>query len=698
MTLTRSRIRATAEAYLARHPHERTSLAALLSLLDGADDTTDRATLPGHVTCSAAVIDREQRVLHVGHKATGLLLTPGGHVERDRTLLAAALRAVCEETGLRPGDLCLTPQFLGSPIDIDVHDIDADPAKGEGAHQHVDFRFAFYLVSRRHPRLVPQDEEVSDARWLAFDDVRSPVLRAKLLDARDQGLDGRPEPVNASALIHDGHGRYLLHLRDQREGIWAPGTFALLGGGRTPEDTGPEATLRRELAEEVPGLTVDSLTPYALDEATSVDGLAVPIQVFEARWNGDPETVDLQEGVLLRWFTPDMLERLRLSPGLADLIHRHAAEHPPAGSPPPSARPLHDEAPEGTERLEAYTAGARLATHFRQPGDAIAYNPGADRLRLVPDVTGRSDPAGPDAGVTEFAERVVGRIKGWTDTSWVRENSRVWRVDGAQGGTWYVKVHQNERFHGREVRGLRTWAPALGAAAPRLMAADESLRAVVITAVPGRPLYGVVLPPAREREVFHRIGALARRIHQSCPARPAPVGLGPALAKAERHLAAARAHLQPGDEKFIRGLVAQAGHMEPLEWVETHGDFQLRNILCDLDAPAAADKVEDSGPFVAVIDLERSEPGPAVRDLVRLSDAWVSRPDLFEAFLTGYGRRLTPAEEARLVVDAALDSVSGIAFGAAHGDPELVERGRRTLARLRAEPHGSSLSPTGEAR
>lgn len=98
---------------------------------------------------------------------------------------------------------------------------------------------------------------------------------------------------------------------------------------------------------------------------------------------------------------------------------------------------------------------------------------------------------------------------------------------------------------------------------------------------------------------------------------------------------------------------------------------------------------------MAVIDLERSEPGPAVRDLVRLSDAWAGRPDLFEAFLAGYGRPLTAAEQARLVIDAALDSVSGIAYGAAHGDPELVERGR-TLARLRAE-HRAALSPTGDA-
>ncbi|MEU3862215.1 NUDIX domain-containing protein [Streptomyces sp. NPDC028722] len=342
MPLTRSHIHKTAEAYLARHPHERDSLAGLMSLLEGADDPTDRVTLPGHVTCSAVVIDREQRVLHIGHRGSGLLLNPGGHIEGDRTLLAAALREVCEETGLRPGDLFLTPQFLGTPIDIDVHDIDANPAKREVAHQHFDFRFVFYLVPEQHPKLTLQDEEVSGARWLEFADVRSRALRAKLLDACERGLDGRPKPVNASAMIHDGRGRYLLHLRGHKPGVfWQPGAFALLGGGRTHDDQDLESTLLRELSEEVPDLLPERLEPYAVEATTSIDGLSVSIQVFQGRWRGNPDQLRLHEGVLLRWFTPDVLDRLRLSPVTRDLIQRHAAENPPSDE-PGSTPPLWD--------------------------------------------------------------------------------------------------------------------------------------------------------------------------------------------------------------------------------------------------------------------------------------------------------------------------------------------------------------------
>lgn len=380
MPPARSDIRNLLTEYLERHPEERKRLEPLVVVLDAEADPSSRATLPGHVTCRAVVIDRDRRVLHIGHKATGKLLAPDGHVEDDRPLLAAALREVCEETGLRPADLCLTPQVLGAPIDIDVHDIDANPAKGEPAHQHIDFRFAFYLATEQPRLLALQGEEFAGAQWLPFADVRSPRLRAKLLDAEARGLDGHPEPVNASGLIHDAHGRYLLHLRDQREGIVEPGMFALIGGGREMGDPSLEATLRRELAEEAVGLHVADLTPYTVEEATSVEGLAVPIQVYAGRWSGDPDTVDLQEGVLLRWFTPEMLGRLRLSPGLGDLIRRHAAEHPPVGSPPDSVRLLRDEAPDGTElhivgvHLYLQDEHGRILLGLRHPNSKFAPN------------------------------------------------------------------------------------------------------------------------------------------------------------------------------------------------------------------------------------------------------------------------------------------------------------------------------------
>ncbi|SER89821.1 NUDIX domain-containing protein [Streptomyces qinglanensis] len=147
-------------------------------------------------------------------------------------------------------------------------------------------------------------------------------------------------------------------------------------------------------------------------------------------------------------------------------------------------------------------------------------------LEFVPATDHPPESSRPETEVRRFAEQAVGRIARWTDTSWAREGSQVWRADGAAGGTWYVKVHQNDRFHDREVAALRTWVPHLGVAAPKLVTADTQLRAVVVTAVPGRPLHGTGLSPKEQRRLFHRIGALASAIHRSAPAPAARKPLG----------------------------------------------------------------------------------------------------------------------------------------------------------------------------
>lgn len=412
MPPSRSHIRATIETYLQRHAGERDAMEDLLAVLEQTEEPTSRSTLPAHLTCSAVVIDRDRRVLHIGHRVTGLRLCPGGHVEDgDPTLLAAAVREACEEAGLRPGDLCLTSQFLDEPIDIDVHDIDANLAKMEPGHQHVDVRYAFYLTAEQPPALALQDEEVTGAEWLSYADVRSPTLRAKLLAAEARSLNGRPQPVNASAMIFDGAGRYLLHLRDDRAGIWEPWVLSLLGGGRTREDADLETTVRRELAEEVPGLEPVDLIPFAVEEATSIDGLAVPIQVFSGRWNGDAAALELREGVLLTWCTVDMLDRVRLSPGLEALIRRHAAEQGPvAAIGSPAA-----EAPAGTElhivgvHLHLQDEKGRILLGRRHPDSSFA--PGswhflAGHCEREPAVDGLLREAEEEAGLTIAPEDV----------------------------------------------------------------------------------------------------------------------------------------------------------------------------------------------------------------------------------------------------------------------------------------------------
>ncbi|MGW1815398.1 NUDIX domain-containing protein [Streptomyces sp. NPDC002125] len=342
-----SHIRTVVTAYLDRHPGERDALAGLLAALDAAAEPTSRTTLPAHITCSAVVIDRHRRVLHIRHKASGgLLLAPGGHVEADDdTLLAAALREVKEETGIPASALVLTPELQDEPIDIDVHDIDPNPARGEAAHRHYDVRFVFYLADGA-PELALQAEEVTGSAWLPFDEVSSPTLREKLAGS---ALDGVIVAVNASAIIHDGQGRYLLHLRDaNKPWIWEPGCWSLLGGGRELQDLTLLDTVRRELREEA-GLTALDLEPYAVEHVTGTNGTRVQIQLFTGLWNGDPARLPLTEGVMLAWVRPEKFPYMTMLPSTRELLEQHASDHPlPTDGPVAPAGTARTEAPSGT--------------------------------------------------------------------------------------------------------------------------------------------------------------------------------------------------------------------------------------------------------------------------------------------------------------------------------------------------------------
>jgi 8-oxo-dGTP pyrophosphatase MutT (NUDIX family) len=322
------------------------------------------------------VIDRRRRVLHIRHKASGgLLLAPGGHVEADDdTLLAAALREVKEETGIPASALVLTPEFRDEPIDIGIHAIDPDPARDEAAHWHYDVRFVFYLADDAS-ELALQAEEVTGAAWLPFDEVSSPTLREKLAGS---ALDGVIAAVNASAIIHDGRGRYLLHLRDaNKPWIWEPGCWSLLGGGREPQDRTLLDTVRRELYEEA-GLTVADLEPYAVEHVTAPDGTRVPIQLFTGLWNGDPARLPLTEGVMLAWVRPEKFPHMTMLSSTRELLEQHAAAHPlPTYGPTASAATARAKAPSGTVLnvvgVHLYLErGGQVLLGLRHPGSAYA--------------------------------------------------------------------------------------------------------------------------------------------------------------------------------------------------------------------------------------------------------------------------------------------------------------------------------------
>lgn len=185
MSIDNHQLQAALDAFLRRHPEDRQRLERVREILDlvGASPAS-RKEFRGHVTAGAVLADDRDRVLRIHHRGLNAWLFPGGHLEAgDSGLADAALRELCEETGITPESVTAVDEV---PLDIDVHTIPGNPAKGEPEHPHFDFR---YLLRTCSPALALQREEVTDARWCPVQDVTDRRLRERVRAALEHPED-----------------------------------------------------------------------------------------------------------------------------------------------------------------------------------------------------------------------------------------------------------------------------------------------------------------------------------------------------------------------------------------------------------------------------------------------------------------------------------------------------------------------------
>ncbi|MFI9548026.1 NUDIX hydrolase [Streptomyces sp. NPDC052016] len=322
MTVPAPHLQDLVTGYLRGHPDEQPLLPPLLDRLAAGDNVTDRQQFDGHVTTSGIVINDADDVLLIHHLASGRWIQPGGHLESsDRTLGEAVRREIAEETGVTG----LETFGDGTPVHIDVHMIEARPDKGEPAHVHYD---ACYLFRARGPlSLTLQAEEVGAARWRPASELGDPVLRARVLSSLGRPREDRPadvDPYCALVVITDlAATKVLMHLRDDKPGIWALSTWAPLSGGAEPDDTGPHATARRELSEEIGLEDVRLMHLFS----THTDGY--PRHVFHGVWDGDPGTLTLTEGRKLAFIPRGDFDQVPIHPATRqDTDQCPGAHHP----------------------------------------------------------------------------------------------------------------------------------------------------------------------------------------------------------------------------------------------------------------------------------------------------------------------------------------------------------------------------------
>jgi 8-oxo-dGTP pyrophosphatase MutT (NUDIX family) len=159
-------MKAVLAAYLEVFPAEQERLRRLR---DFVRDTADprqffhRKNFAGHITASGFVLSADRkRLALVKHKFLHRYLQPGGHVEEtDPTVLAAAQREIREETNIQSFRHVPFHADPLLPIDIDTHEIPANPKKDEPRHYHHDFRFVFHAESEVDPA-----QQTSEGQWV----------------------------------------------------------------------------------------------------------------------------------------------------------------------------------------------------------------------------------------------------------------------------------------------------------------------------------------------------------------------------------------------------------------------------------------------------------------------------------------------------------------------------------------------------
>ncbi|WP_433513766.1 NUDIX hydrolase [Nonomuraea sp. CA-143628] len=162
MPINDADIGAALSTYLARYPEEAESLGEPLSMLANGDGFASRRTFPMHVTVGALLTrGGGSEILLVDHRAYGLLLQPGGHLEpTDTTLIGAAMRELLEETGVDAGQIVPASQ---TPVYVDYGRVPARPDKDEPAHHHLDIGYAFVTMLADVGDI--QESEVLGAAW-----------------------------------------------------------------------------------------------------------------------------------------------------------------------------------------------------------------------------------------------------------------------------------------------------------------------------------------------------------------------------------------------------------------------------------------------------------------------------------------------------------------------------------------------------
>jgi hypothetical protein len=269
-----------------------------------------------------------------------------------------------------------------------------------------------------------------------------------------------------------------------------------------------------------------------------------------------------------------------------------------------------------------------------------------------------------DEAIAAWVTATVAEPARVVERSWPDGKSRVWELFDARGARWFVKQHLEDEWYDTERRAYERWVGALGDRAPRLVAADDGLRALATSALP--PQDGDWRSEAARRDA----GALLRRLHESEDCGRCDDLRAEKEQELEEWLTRGGDLLDRGERQIARAAVAGLHGCAAPPSVPCHRDYTPRNWVV-------------AGGRVHVLDFEEMQPDAWVVDLGRMAvNWWRDQPETMDAVLAGYGRPLGSDDVELMRRCHVVTTVRLIVLAARYGKREFGEAMRRDLTYL----------------
>jgi hypothetical protein len=287
-----------------------------------------------------------------------------------------------------------------------------------------------------------------------------------------------------------------------------------------------------------------------------------------------------------------------------------------------------------------------------------------------------NDPLPP--ALRAFAERQLGPLSSTRFCGWPHAESAVWALRGSRRA--FLKVFRQPRKFVQERRAYRAWLPQLTATeayTPHLIGESETLRALLMSALPGTLPERAPLTPSQSLKAYRQAGAFLRALHTLPFRDDDPLS----LAEAMRYRA--QAWLGRAEGIVARDLITWVGE-QAAEVAVTLTKLGAVRVPCHRDYSPRNWLVEISGKSIrlSVIDFEHSRPDFWLFDTEKLaSSGWSGVAE--RAFWEGYGRTLMLPERRLLERHAALTALSTVVWARERRDTAFEAQGWAQLSRLR---------------